>query len=70
MLLLRARVDLEAMAMKGYSAFPQRSNSTEVSPSYCLVSYSGHSLGESYPSEEMQLVYSTASADWASRLPT
>ena len=36
-----------------------------ASLSYCLVSYAGHSLGESYPSAEMQSVYSTAPADWA-----
>ena len=33
-------------------------------PQSCLVSYLRHSLGESYPSEEMQTVYSAASADW------
>ena len=31
--------------MKGYSAFPQSSSITEASPSDCLVSYPGHSLG-------------------------
>ena len=30
-----------------------------------LMSYPGHSLGESYSSAEMQLVYSTVPADWA-----
>ena len=30
-----------------------------------LVSYSGHSLGESYPSAEMKSMYSTAPADGA-----
>ena len=29
-----------------------------------LISYSWHSLEESYPSAEMLLVYFTASADW------
>ena len=38
---------------------------TEASPLDCLVSYLGHSLGESYPSTEMQLVYSTAPANLA-----
>ena len=61
MLPLRARVDLGAMAMKGYSAFPK------APASDCLVSYSGHSLGESYPCAEKQSVYSTAPADWAKR---
>ena len=56
---LWVRVDLGAMAMKGYSAFP------EASASDCLMSYPGHSLEESYPTAEMQLVYSTAPADWA-----
>ena len=31
----------------------------------CLVSYPGHSLGESYPTAEMQSVYSAASVDRA-----
>ena len=52
------RVDLEAMAMEGYSAFPQSSSITGASPSDCLVSYPGHLLGESYPSVDMQSVYS------------
>ena len=38
---------------------------TEASPSNCLVSYLGHSLGESYPSAEIQLVYPIALADCA-----
>ena len=38
---------------------------TEASPSDCLVSYLEHVLGESYPSKEMQSVYSTALGDWA-----
>ena len=32
-----------------------------VSPSDCLISYPGHLLGRSYPSAEIQSVYSTAS---------
>ena len=51
MLPLQTRVDLGAMAIKGYSD--------------CLVLYPGHSLGESYPSAEMQSVYSAATAEWA-----
>ena len=39
------------------------SNITGSSPSDCLVPYPGHSLGESYPSADMQSVYSAASAD-------
>ena len=42
---------------------PQSSSITETSSSDCLVSYPGHSLGESYPSAEKQLVYFTAPAD-------
>ena len=45
-------MDLGAMGIKGYSVF------LKASPSDCLVSLSGHSLGESYPSAEMQLVHS------------
>ena len=36
---------------------------TGISPSDCFVSYPGHSVRESYPSAEMQSVYSTASTD-------
>ena len=41
----QARVDLGAMAMKGYSAFPKAPASLETLPSDCLVSLPGHSLG-------------------------
>ena len=44
---------------------PKSSSITGTSPSDCLVSYPGHSLVESYPSAEMQLVYLTAPVDWA-----
>ena len=44
---------------------PQSSIITGASLSDCLVSYQGHSLQESYPSAEVQSVYSTALADWA-----
>ena len=44
---------------------PQSSSITEVLPSDCLVSYLGHSLQNSYPSLEMQSVYSAAPANWA-----
>ena len=44
---------------------PQSSCITGTSPSDCLVSYPGHSLGESYPSVEVQSMYSTAPANWA-----
>ena len=40
-------------------------SSKRASPSDSSMSYPEHLLGESYPSAEMQLVYSTAPADWA-----
>ena len=39
---------------EGVPGFPQSSGITEASPSDCLESYAGHSLGESYLSAEMQ----------------
>ena len=42
---------------------PLQNSSAESSLSDGLVLYPGHSLGESYPSAEMQSVYSTAPAD-------
>ena len=53
------------MAMKGVLRIPQGSSITEASPSDCLVSYAGHSLGKSYTSAEMLLVVSNAPAEWA-----
>ena len=51
---------------EGVLYIPQGYNITGTSPSDCLVSYPGHSLGEgSYPSAEKQLVYSPTPADWA-----
>ncbi len=50
---------------KGVLRIPQSSNTAGTSPSDCLVSHLGHSLAGSYPSAEMQSVYSTAPADWA-----
>ena len=45
MLPLLARVNLEAMAMKEIILhIPENSSITGASPSYCLVSYPGHSL--------------------------
>ena len=46
---------------------PQNSSITGASLSDCLVSYPGHSLGVSYPSAEIQSVYSTAPANWATK---
>ena len=52
-------------ANTGVLRIPQRSSIAGTSPSDCLVSYPGHSLGGSYPSAEVQPGYSTAPADWA-----
>ena len=51
---------------EGVLHIPQSSSITGTSPLDCLVSYPGHSFvgGRSYPYAEMQLVYSTAPADW------
>ena len=49
---------------EGVLCITQSSSITGTSPSYCLVSYPGHS----YPSAEKRLVYSTAPADWARRI--
>ena len=54
----------ESDGNEGVLFIPQNSSITGVSPLDCLVSYPGHSLGESYPSAEMQSVYSIAPADW------
>ena len=51
---------------EGVLRIPQSSSTAGTSPSDCLVSYPGHSLGGgSSPSAEVQSVYSTAPADWA-----
>ena len=56
-----ARMDLGAMAM-----IPQSPCIAGTSPSDCLVSYAGHSLGGgSYPSAEVLSVYSIAPTDRA-----
>ena len=43
---------------EGVLCIPQSSDITGTSPSDCLVSYPGHLLGGSYPSEKVQTVYS------------
>ena len=43
----------------------QSSSITGALPSDCIMSYPGHSLRESYPSGEMQSVYSMAPANRA-----
>ena len=50
---------------EGVLQIPQICSITEAST--IIVSYPGHSLVESYPSAEKQLVYSTAPAKLASR---
>ena len=42
-----------------------QSSRAEFLPSDSLASYPGHMLGESYPSAEIQPVYSTTPANWA-----
>ena len=52
---------------EGVLCIPQSSWITGTSTADCLVSYQGHSLGQSYPSAEKQSIYSTAQADWTTR---
>ena len=44
---------------EGALCIPRSSCDILASPSFCFVSYQGHSLGESYPFAVMQSVYST-----------
>ena len=61
---LRARVDLGAMAIKGYSAFPKVPRLLE--PHHQTVySHKQDTRWGSDPSAEKQSVYSTAPVDWA-----
>ena len=54
---------------KGVLHIPQSSRITGTSPSDCLVSYLGHSLGGgSYPTAEKHSVYSTVPANWVREL--
>ena len=50
----------EKLGIEGVLCIPQSSSTIWVSPSDCLVSYPRHLSGRSYPSAEVQLVYSTA----------
>ena len=51
---------------EGVLCIPQSRSIAVTSPSDCLVSYPGHSLEEGVLSPaEVQLVYSTAPANWA-----
>ena len=55
----------ESNGNEGVFRIPQSSSITEASSSDCVVSYPGHSLGESYLYAEMQSMYSAAPADRA-----
>ena len=57
-------MDLEVIAMKEYSTFARATN---LEPRHQLQfsAISGHSLGESYHSAEMQSVYSAVQAETA-----
>ena len=61
-----ARVDLGAMAIKGYSAFPKAPASLEFHHQTVQCHIQDTRWERSYPSAEVQSVYSTAPADWAS----
>ena len=61
---LRTRVDLGAMAMNVTPHFPKLKHHWNLTIRLFSV-ISGHSLEKSYPSAEMQSVYSTALAEWA-----
>ena len=59
-----ARVDLGAMAMKGYSVSLSPQHYWDLTIRLFSV-ISRTLMGGSYPSAEVQSVYSTAPADWA-----
>ena len=50
---------------KGILRIPQSSSISEASPPDCFVSYPGNSLRYSYPSAELESVYSAVPVDWA-----
>ena len=64
MLQLWTRVVLGAIAMKGYSAFPKAPALPELHHQFSVISRTLIWWEESYPFAKMQLVYSTAQADW------
>ena len=53
---------------EGLFRIPQSPSIIGTSPSDCLMSYLGHSLGGSYPSAEVQSVYSSAPADCTTQI--
>ena len=64
---IQGQSELWSDGNEGVLCIPQSFSINVASPSDCLVSYSTHSLEVvSYPSAEVQSVYSTAPADWAS----
>ena len=64
----RARMDLGAMVIKGYSAFPKlRQQWNLIIRLFSVISRTLIMRGF-YPSVEMQSMYSTAPADWAHSL--
>ena len=67
MLPRQARVDLREMGMKGYSAFPKAPTLLEPHRQivYCHIQDTCWKGGGSYPSAEVQSVYSTVPANWA-----
>ena len=69
MLPLRVRVDLGAMAMKGYSTFPKTPALLEsLIRVFSIISRTF--VGRSYSSTEMQSMYSLARADWDEKRKT
>ena len=64
----RARVDQGAMAMKRHSAFPNAPALLELHHQVVLCHIQHTCWGCSYPSTEMLLMYSSATADWTDRL--
>ena len=65
MLPLRARVDFGVMAIKEYSTFPKAPALVEPHNEIVQCHIQVTHGGGSYPSIEVQSVYSTAPADWA-----
>ena len=53
----------ESNGNEGALHIPQSSSNTWTK-SDCLFLYPGHSFGESYPSAEMQTMYSAVPANW------
>ena len=68
MLPLSARVDPRAVAIKGYTTLPKAPALLEPYHQIVLMSYPGHSSGESYSSAKKQSVYSLDPADWVPTL--